>query len=142
MSHSLRLGERGVSEGPAPDGPSEVLVHLHSAAVLEEIRIPRSALAPVGKPMSPLRLWDKCSDSVKRELLRKIGVRDPRDEALPESPWLSLTMWAEYLPVGSRLDEKPRARFVQPMFVRAFHEGAEVLETRLAKIEAWVHQFR
>ena len=82
LSHSLRLGERGMSEGSCPEDPSEVLVHLHSAAVLEEIRIPRSALVPVGMPMRPLRLWDKFSDSLKRDLLRKIGVRDPRDEAV------------------------------------------------------------
>ena len=48
LSHCLRIGETGVSEGPAPDAPDEVLVRLDDPTILAPIRIPRSVLAAVG----------------------------------------------------------------------------------------------
>ena len=132
LAHSLRLGETGVSEGPAPDDPDEVIVKLDSAAVLAAMRIPRSLLVPVGASMRNLRLWDKCTESVKRDLLCKLGVRDPRDEVLPTTMSLSLTMWGEYLPIGLRLSEDRKYKFVQPAFVNAFEEGDETVSKVMA----------
>ena len=105
LSHTLRLGETGVCEGPVADDPDEVVVRLDTASTLAPLRIPRSLLVPVGAPMSNMRFWGKCSDTVKRDLLLKLGVRDPRDEVLPCTTSLSLTMWGEYLPIGLRLNE-------------------------------------
>ena len=132
LTHSLRLGETGVSQGPAPDDPAEVIVKLDSAAVLAAMRIPRSLLVPVGAPMSNMRLWDKCSEGVKRDLLFKLGVMDPRDEVLPTTMSLSLTMWGEYLPIGLRLSEDRNFKFVQPAFVNAFEEGDETVSKVMA----------
>ena len=128
LSHCLRLGETGVSEGPAPDAPSEVIVKLDATAVLAPMRIPRSLLVPRGPKMSNMRLWDKCSDRTKRDLLLKVGVSDPRDEVLPSSASLSLTMWGEYVPIGLGLDEERQFKFVQPAFVKALEDGANKLD--------------
>ena len=92
LQHSLRVGETGRSEGPSPEDPREVIVKLDTAAVLRPLRMPRSVLAPIGAPMSKMRLWDKCNEATKRDLLKKVGVRDPRDEVLPSSASVSLTM--------------------------------------------------
>ena len=86
LLHSLRVGDTGISEGPVPEDPSEVLLKLDSVAVLKSVRIPRSLLVPVGAPMKSMRWWDKCSESLKREILLKVGVRDPRDEVLTDTP--------------------------------------------------------
>ena len=56
LLHSLRLGETGVSEGPAPDDALEVIVRLDSWAVLSSLRLPRSVLVPVRAPMRNMRL--------------------------------------------------------------------------------------
>ena len=55
LQHSLRFGETGVSEGPAPDDPREVIVRLDSVTVLSSLRMPRSMLVPIGEPMSNMR---------------------------------------------------------------------------------------
>ena len=78
--HFLRIGETGVSDGPAPDNPFEVIVRLDAGAVLAPVRIPRSVLVPVGAKMREMRFWDKCTEQRKRELLRRVAVLDPRDE--------------------------------------------------------------
>ena len=131
LSHSLRVGETGISEGPVPEDPSEVLLKLDAASVLASVRIPRSLLVPVGAPMKSMRWWDKCSESSKRDILLKVGVRDPRDEVLADTPGPVLTMWGEYLPIGLRFNEAfaggPPLRFVQPAFVKAFSDGSEML---------------
>ena len=49
LQHSLRLGETGVSEGPAPDDPREVIVELDSAAVLSSLRVPGSLMTSIGE---------------------------------------------------------------------------------------------
>ena len=128
LLHSLRLGETGVSEGPAPDDPREVIVRLESAAVLSSLRVPRSVLVPIGAPMSNMRLWDKCTEAVKRDLLLKLGVRDPRDEVLPSSASVSLTMWGEYVGIGLRLSEDLRYKFVSPFFADALEFGSDLAE--------------
>ena len=125
LAHCLRLGETGVSEGPAPDDPSEVLVLLKGAGM--PMRIPRSLLVPVGSPMSDLRLWDKCSDKVKRDLLCMVGVGDPRDEVLPTTTSVRLTLWGEYVPIGLRLEER-KFKFVPPAFVKAFEDGHAMMK--------------
>ena len=127
LTQYLRLGQTGVSRGPAPNDPDEVIVMLDSIAVLAPMRIPRSLLVPVGARMSNMRFWDKCSESVKRDLLFKLGVMDPRDEVLPTTMTLSLTVWGEYLPIGLRLSEDRNFKFVQPAFVNAFEEGDETV---------------
>jgi len=129
LMHSLRLGETGVSEGPAPDDPLEVIVKLDTAGVLAPMRIPRSLLVPVGAPMSTMRFWDKCTETVKRGLLWKVGVRDPRDEELPTTTSVSLTLWGEYVPIGLRLNEVDcKIKFVPPAFVNAFEGGIEMIK--------------
>jgi hypothetical protein len=129
LTHSLRLGETGVCEGPVPDDPLEVFVRLNTVGVLAPLRIPRSVLVPVGENMRAMRLWDKCSDSVKRQLLLKVGVRDPRDEVLPTTTCLSLSLWGEYVPIGLRTYEDAcKIKFVQPAFVQAFEDGHEVMK--------------
>ena len=128
LAHSLRLGETAVSEGLAPDDAREVIVRLDSAAVLSSMRMPRSVLVPIGAPMRNMRLWDKCSASVKRDLLLKLGVRDPRDEVLPSSAPVSLTMWGEYVGIGLRLGEQRPYKFVSPFFVKAFEDGLDVMQ--------------
>ena len=125
LMHSLRLSETGVCEGPAPDELSEMIVKLDNHQVLAPVRIPRNLLVPLGAPMRDLKKWDKFSDSVKRGLLLQLGVRDPRDEVLPGSACMNLTMWGEYMHVGMRVEE-PKFKFVQPAFVRALEEGAEL----------------
>ena len=40
LAHTLRLGETGVSQGPAPDDPLDVIVKLDTAGVLASLRIP------------------------------------------------------------------------------------------------------
>ena len=132
LMHALRVGETGISQGAAPD-PSEVIVKLDTAAVLAPLRIPRSHLVPLGRPMRTMRLWDKCGESVKREILSKVGVRDPRDEVLASTPAFMLTMWAEYVPIGLRFNEVPMM-FAQPSFVRALADGADLM----AKVEAGI----
>ena len=124
--HCLRLGETGVSQGPAPDDDDEVVVKLNSKAVLAPMRIPRSLLVPVGAPMTAMRYWDKCSEQLKRQLLHKAGVRDPRDEVLPSTASVRLTMWGEYLPYGLGLDEGCKCKFVQPAFVKALGDADEL----------------
>ena len=127
LTHSLRLGERGVSEGTASDAVDEVVVRLDSTTVLTSMRIPRSLLVPVGAPMRNMRLWDKCTEMVKRDLLQQLGVRDPRAEVLPNTTSLSVTMWGEYVPIGLRLEEHPPYHFVQPAFVSALEAGDGLL---------------
>ena len=128
LAHSLRVGETGVSEGPCPDDARQVIVRLDSAAVLSSMTVPRSVLVPIGAPMSNLRLWDKCSESVKRDLLMKLGVGDPRDEVLPSSAPVSLTMWGEYVGIGLRLGEQRPYKFVSPFFVKAFEDGFDLMQ--------------
>ena len=41
-------------------------MRLDSAAVLRTLRMPRSVLVPTGAPMRNMRLWDKCTEEVKR----------------------------------------------------------------------------
>ena len=81
--------------------------------------------------MRTMRLWDKCSESVKREILSKVGVRDPRDEVLASTPAFMLTMWGEYVPIGLRFNEVPMM-FAQLAFARALADGADLM----AKVEA------
>ena len=136
LSHSLRVGETGISEGLVPGDSSEVVVKMDYAMMLATVRIPRSLLVPVGRPMRNMRMWDKCSEAVKREILLQIGVRDPRDEVLPSTPGFTLTMWGEYVPIGLRFQEEPfgapALKFVQPAFVKELMDGHELL----AKVEA------
>ena len=101
---------------------------MDSAVVLGSLRMPRSVLVPIGAPMSNMRLWDKCTEAVKRDLLMKVGVRDPRDEVLPSSASVSLTMWGEYVGIGLRLSEDIRYKFVSPFFAEALEFGAELAE--------------
>ena len=152
LMHSLRVGETGISEGPVPDDPSDVLLKLDAASVLASVRIPRSLLVPVGAPMKSMRWWDKCSESLKREILLKVGVRDPRDEVLANTPGLTLTMWGEYVPIGLRFNEAfgggPPLRFVQPAFVKALADGSEMMSqvevgaaaVSLAEVEDQAHR--
>ena len=128
LAPALRLGETGVSEGPCPDDAREVIVRLDSAAVLSSMRMPRSVLVPVGAPMSTMRLWDKCSEGVKRDLLCQLGVRDPRDEVLPSEAPVILTMWGEYVGIGLRLGEQRPYKFVSPFFVKAFEDGFDMMQ--------------
>ena len=115
-------------EGSAPDDPNEVLVKLDSAVVLRSLRMPRSVLVPIGAPARNMRLWGKCTEAVKRDLLLKVGVRDPRDEVLPSSAEVSLTMWGEYVGIGLRLDEEIPYKFVSPFFAEALQFGADLAE--------------
>ena len=78
--------------------------------------------------MSNMRLWDKCSEGVKRDLLLKLGVRDPRDEVLPSSAPVTLTMWGEYVGIGLRLSEDRPYKFVSPVFVEAFEFGFDLMK--------------
>ena len=128
LMHCLRLSETGVVVGPVPDNHDEVVVKLVSLAMLAPMRIPRSLLVPVGAPMSAMRFWDKCGDQLKREMLHKAGVRDPRDEVLPTTASVSLTMWAEFVKFGLRLDEDCNFKFVPPAFVKAYGDGDELLD--------------
>ena len=91
--------------------------------------MPRSVLVPAGAPMRDMRLWDKCTDAVKRDLLMKVGVRDPRDEVLPSSASVSLTMWGEYVGIGLRLSEDLRYKFVSPFFAEALEFGSDLAES-------------
>ena len=125
--HFLRVGESGVSEGPAPDDAHEVIVKLDSVAVLSSMRIPRSLLVSVGVAMRKMRMWDKCTESVKRDLLYKVGVRDPRDEVLPRTTSVTLTSWGEYVPIGLSLGEECKFKFVPPAFAKAFEDGVEMM---------------
>ncbi len=128
LLHALRLGDRGVSEGAAPDDPLEVIVQFDTAEVLTPLRIPRAILVPAGVPMRNMRYWDKTSEAVKRGLLLKVGVRDPRDEELQSHASGLLTMWGEFLPTGLSLDEGLKVKFVPPAFVKAWDEAHEVLK--------------
>ena len=56
LMHVLRLGETGVSEGPAPDDPLEVIVKFDRQDMLAPMRLPRTLLVPLGAPMKVLRL--------------------------------------------------------------------------------------
>ena len=123
LTHYLRVGETGVSEGPAPDDPHEVIVKFDSVAMLAAMRVPRSLLVPVGEPMRSMRLWDKCTDRVKRDLLCAVGLRDPRSEVLPSTASTTLTLWGEYLPHGLSLGEETKHTFVPPAFVKALEEA-------------------
>ena len=96
---------------------------MDSAAVLSSLRVPRSVLVPIGAPMRGMRLWDKCTEAVKRDLLLKVGVRDPRDEVLPSSALVTLTAWGEYVSIGSRLGADSPYKFVSAFFVKAFEDG-------------------
>jgi hypothetical protein len=73
--------------------------------------------------MRVLKFWDKMSEVVKRDLLKKVGVRDPREEVLPTTPSVSLTAWGEYLPLGLRYSAECQCKFVPPAFVQAFEAG-------------------
>ena len=73
--------------------------------------------------MRVLRFWDKIGEVVKRDLLKKVGVGDPREKVLPTTPSVSLTAWGEYLPLGLRYSEEGQCKFVPPAFVQAFEEG-------------------
>ena len=132
LTQSLRLGETGVSEGTASDAPDEVVVRLDSPTILASLRIPRSLLVSVGAPMRNLRLWDKWNEVVKRDLLKQLGVGDPRAEVLPSTTALRATMWGEYVPIGLKVEEQTLYHFVQPAFVSALVAGTEVLR----KVEA------
>ena len=103
-------------------------MRLDSAAVLRTLRVPRSVLVPIGAPMRNMKFWDKCSEAVKRDLLKKLGVRDPRDEVLPFSGPVSLTMWGEYMEIGLRLDEGRPYKFVSPFFVKAFEDVFDLMQ--------------
>ena len=128
LDHCLRLGETAVSDGPSPEHASEVVLRFDSVAILHPLRLPRLTLLPIGVPMRPLKLWDKITDKVKRDMLFQLGVRDPRDEVLPESPSFILTMWGEYMRIGFVLGEKTPYKFVSSFFVRALVEGSQMLE--------------
>ena len=79
--------------------------------------------------MSSMRLWDKCTDAAKRRLLMNVGVRDPRDEALPSSAEVMLTLWGEYVGIGFKLTEDDtRYKFVSPFFAEALEFGADLAE--------------
>ena len=123
LMHTLRLGDKGVSEGPAPDNPLEVIVKFDRHDMLASLRLPRSLLVPVAAPMRVLRFWDKIGEVVKRDLLKKVGVGDPREKVLPTTPSVSLTAWGEYLPLGLRYSEEGQCKFVPPAFVQAFEAG-------------------
>ena len=64
---------------------------------------------------------------MKRGLLCKVGVRDPRDEVLPNPTSVRVTLWGEYVPIGLRLGEESKHKFVPPAFVKAFEDGAELM---------------
>ena len=53
----------------------------------------------------------------------KLGVRDPRDEVLPTSATLRLTMWGEYAVIGLKHHEHRPYKFVSSFFVQAFGRG-------------------
>ena len=79
--------------------------------------------------MSNMRMWDKCSENIKRDLLFRVGVRDPRDEVLPTTISVSLTLWGEYVPIALRLNEEDcKIKFVPPAFVKAFQEGHQMMK--------------
>ena len=101
---------------------------MDGAAFLSSMRVPRSLLVPLGAPMSNMRFWDKCSDNVKRDLLCKVGVRDPRDEVLPTTTSARLTLWGELVPIGLRLKEECKFKFVPLAFVQAFEDGHEMMK--------------
>ena len=128
LAHCLRVGEAGVSEGSAPDAADEVIVRFKSTFILAPLRIPRSLLVAEGKPMKNMRLWDKVSDSVKRDLLKQLGVREPRVEVLNRTTEMNVTMWSEYLPIGLKLEGQNQYHFVQPSFVSALLAGDEVMK--------------
>ena len=151
LLHCLRMGEAGRCLGAAPGDPDNVMLRLDNLAVLKPVRIPRVFLVPVGKPMRTMRMWDKCSDSVKRDMLSMVGVRDPRDEVLPSTPAFMLTLWGEYVPIGLRFNEALGGvplRFVQLAFVKAFAEAAELMgkvkagaaPVSFAEVERQVHR--
>ena len=70
--------------------------------MLAPLSLPRTLLVPLGAPMKVLKYWDKITEVVKRDLLKKVGVRDPREEVLPRTLSVRLTAWGEYLPLGLR----------------------------------------
>ena len=105
LSHTLRLGETGVCEGPSANDPDEVVVRFDTVKTLAPLNVQTSLLVPVGDRMRNLKFWDKWSEPCKRTVLRNLGVRDPRDEVLPWTPCLNLAMWGEYLPLALRLNE-------------------------------------
>ena len=100
LGHQLRMGDKGVCEGPAPADQNEVLVRFHGAREARTMRIPRALPVPQGKAMSSMRYWDKCSEQLKQGLLMSVGMRDPRHEALAATSTVSLTMWGEFLRHG------------------------------------------
>ena len=126
MNHVLRLGDAGVARGPAHYAPDEALVQFDRTYSLATLRIPRAALVPEGKAMSKFRFGDKCSDTVRKDSLRKLGVRDPRDEVLPSTTEFALAMWGEYAQIGLRLNESHKLKFIQPYFVQAFEAGHDL----------------
>ena len=99
-----------------------------AATVSSSMRVPRSVLVAPGAPMRVMKLWDKCTEALKRELLWKVGVRDPRDEVLPSSASVSLTIWGEYVGIGLKAGEDRPYKFVSPFFVEALEFGSELVE--------------
>ena len=73
--------------------------------------------------MRGLRFWDKFSEVVKRDLLFKVGVRDPREEVLPTTLSVRLIARGEYLPICLRYSEECKCKFVPPAFAQAFEVG-------------------
>ena len=118
LSHSLRLGDAGVCEGIAADDPNEVLVKFDCANSLAAVRVPKAILVNEGEKMRPLKMWGKLSDDVKRVLLKSVGVSDPRIEALPTTPTMRLTAWAEYLRFGLGIPEHSGVRIAQAEFAK------------------------
>ena len=66
IMHAARLGDRGVSEGPSPEGGSEVLVKFTHTQAFASVRVPRSLLVPEGSKPRSMKMWDKVSDEVLR----------------------------------------------------------------------------
>ena len=131
LCHYLRMGDRGVSQGPAVDNAGEIVVEFDALTVMTSLRVPRQILVPEGKNMRQMRWWDKMSDALKKGILLQIGVSDPRLEALPRTSTVSLTAWGEFLSLGLGIPadaEDNAVKFVHPDFVRHLFQDGESIK--------------
>ena len=55
LAHALRLGDRGVSEGSAPEDVNEVMVRFDSTKAMQVMRVPLGMLVPEGKAMGNMK---------------------------------------------------------------------------------------
>ena len=76
--------------GRVPGDGSQVVVKLSKA--LRPVRTPLSLLAPEGMRPRAMKMWDKVSDEVLRDLLGAVGVQDPRVR-FEDGPAMRLAMW-------------------------------------------------